>query len=298
MKTVLGVIIAKTIASEYQPLAYFLGYAFACLIGLILFLLFSLLAIKIYHACIKITPKVTSVIRGHSKHFETNISRQHAEIGPKTRDAVPLPRFKLYDFFPLILGWISISALLIAIPLGSHDGKWFSLFHKPSFESDFTDCVERDARKNAIDSSERSAEERIAFWTKQIDISALENNQKISKLKSDHNIFVRQYDDTHPDLIKTSSELLAYSLQHEARLFAQRLLFARERMRKITLDRDQEIAKLHALSTRQYCYERIFESSISGINYYYEHFRLKSTYRQLFHGETKDFWSNILSGAL
>jgi len=302
MKTVLGVIIAKNIASEYQPLAYFLGYAFACLIGLVLLFSFSLLAIKVYHAFDRIVPKITSIIRGHSKLFVTNKPSQQTKIGPKTRDAAFLPSF-LYALFsillgPLILTGLAISALLIAIPLGSHDGKWFSIFYKPSFESDFTDCVDRDARKNAIEYSKSKSEKTIAFWRNKIEISVFESNQTITKSNFEHDMFVRQYKDTHPDLVKTSRELHSQFLQRERQSLKLRLDTAREIIRKTSLDSSQKIAKLLALSTQQYCYERIFEESIGGINWYYKHFLVKSMYRQLFHGETKEFWENTLSRAL
>lgn len=266
MKAFLGAMVAKYVASTHESLAYLFIYALACSIALLILYFLALLAIPIYRAATKV------------------------------------PSGKLYAFFsalyPLALGWLSIAALLIAIPLGSHDGKWFSLFHKPGFESDFIDCVGRDARKDVIAFSEREAEESISFWRKQIDISVLEHDLKIRKLRSEHIIFVRQHIDTHPDLVETSGKLLAHSLQIEAQFFAETLHFAREQMKKTSLDNNQKIAKLRELSTRQYCYEHIFERSITGINWYYEHYSLKSTYRRIFHGETKEFWENTLSGAL
>ena len=112
------------------------------------------------------------------------------------------------------------------------------------------------------------------------------------------NILVRQYNNTNPDLVKTSRELHSLFLRSERQSLNLYLDFAREEIRKTSLDSNQKIAKLLALSTQQYCYERIFEKSIGGINWYYEHFFVKSVYRQLFHGETKEFWANTLSGAL
>jgi hypothetical protein len=198
------------------------------------------------------------------------------------------------------LTWVLSIFFVVAIPYGSHDDKWFSIFHKPDFEKQFIKCLTDDHRKNTIEHLTSEQKKTYDFYSNRIAELKIENRKSKAEKLADNRRFIIENSDYYRKNKKSVDDNMNLELDRIDRLEKMQIegwSNARENEFKQT---SAEINRLRAQSKHDHCVEYVYRDPFGlGIQYdpesigipaYYSGYLFKSTFRKFFFGETKEFW--------